>query len=234
MRAIIFVALIPIAFSAVLPNLKPVLSDVIVTPKDLATDVAVAHLSVIDHMRDLIVRQTNQLQLHYLLIIDSYNKVFQITDLLQQLQVAPEVINGIGGTIYGRYLEYMYSFSSSTISMLSIKSELIGVNQKLNLLDPTLSSSHANLTSLTQTNANEFIAMQDSLKTMVTEAESAIVAAMDGLSGQQVIDVYLLIQDIKNSLQYKQEELQNADAVYEVVAAQCLFYIKAVADQLVP
>ncbi|XP_065332669.1 uncharacterized protein LOC135934678 [Cloeon dipterum] len=225
---------IVIAFSAVLPNSKPVLSDVIVTPKDLATDVAVAHLSVIDHMRDLIVRQTNQVQLHYLLIIDSYNKVFQITSLLQQLQVAPEVINGIGSTIYGHFVDYLNSFNNFAISLLSIKSELFDINQKLNLLDPTLSGSHVNLTSSTHANANEYIANQASLETMITEAESAIVAAMNGLSGQQVIDVYLLIQDIKNSLQYKQEELQNANAVYEVVAAQCLFYVKAVADQLVP
>lgn len=51
-------------------------------------------------------------------------------------------------------------------------------------------------------------------------------------SGQQVIDIYLALQDIKTILANKEEDTERTRLYYKILLSNFYFYVNTVAEQL--
>ncbi|XP_059484126.1 uncharacterized protein LOC132201720 isoform X1 [Neocloeon triangulifer] len=235
MRSLILVTLISTAFAAVLvqPERKEPLDNVAgVETKDLATDVAVARIYLIDLMRDLHTRKQLQTELHYLIIVDVGNKLQNIQNLLEQTGISSDVINEILATITINFNTYLSSYNLFTSGFDVIRQEILNVNNDLYLLDSTLSGSYVRLQSAILADENIYYTVKNNVDTLLQSGEQSILTAIEGLFNQEVIDINVAIQEIKGLVGAKQKDLADEHLLFNSIAQLTLSSVKTVVDQI--
>ncbi|XP_059484134.1 uncharacterized protein LOC132201720 isoform X2 [Neocloeon triangulifer] len=229
MRSLILVTLISTAFAAVLvqPERKEPLDNVAgVETKDLATDVAVARIYLIDLMRDLHTRKQLQTELHYLIIVDVGNKLQNIQNLLEQTGISSDVINEILATITINFNTYLSSYNLFTSGFDVIRQEILNVNNDLYLLDSTLSGSYVRLQSAILADENIYYTVKNNVDTLLQSGEQSILTAIEGLFNQEVIDINVAIQEIKGLVGAKQKDLADEHLLFNSIAQLTLSSVK--------